>query len=281
MRLTKNEFLAIYWKDMVKFSRSKAMLFSSLIQPILWLIVYGLSMSNNMNMFFPVNPDLTDTLSLNYMTFIAAGVIGMTILFTCLYAGQHLQFDRHYGLMKEMMLSPMPRLQVLAGVTLSGATKALIQTVIIMVFGYFVGVQFFSGFTVVETVVSLLGIFLFAILFSTSLLFISSSIAMRINNHETVQALITLLTLPLFFASNALYPIESLPAAIKIVSYFNPLAYFINGVRYFSVGSDFYFQGIHYSYNSNQLLLSLGFLVVFNLITFLCAYWVFKTAKDF
>ena len=111
-------FLAIYWRDMVKFSRNRALLLSALIQPVLWLVLYGVSMSSNINIFFGEGVAPPGTVSVNYMTFITAGVVGMTILFTCLYSGQNIQFDKQYGLMKEIVVSPMPRFQILLGVTL-------------------------------------------------------------------------------------------------------------------------------------------------------------------
>ncbi|MCK5183756.1 MAG: ABC transporter permease, partial [Candidatus Heimdallarchaeota archaeon] len=238
-----NEFLAIYWRDMVKFFRSRAMLFASLIQPALWLILYGLSMSSNFDMIVQNIPNLPGIISINYMTFIAAGIISMTILFTCLYGGISIQLDKQFGLMKEMIASPMPRSSILSGITLSGITKSLIQTVIIIVLGVILGVQFFNGFTVVQTIISILGIIGFTVLFAMGLMFLSSLISIKIDSHEGVQAMITMLTLPLFFASNALYPISSMPLVIQAISYINPLSYFITGIRYFSLGSDFFALG--------------------------------------
>jgi len=274
-----NEFLAIYWRDMVKFFRSRAMLFASLIQPALWLVLYGLSMSSNFDMIVQNIPNLPGIISINYMTFIAAGIISMTILFTCLYGGISIQLDKQFGLMKEMIASPMPRSSILSGITLSGITKSLIQTVIIIVLGVILGVQFFNGFTVVQTIISILGIFGFTVLFAMGLMFLSSLISIKIDSHEGVQAMITMLTLPLFFASNALYPISSMPLVIQAISYINPLSYFITGIRYFSLGSDFFALGTQYIIGINDLLLSFAFLVGFNIIMYLLAVRAFKKAK--
>ncbi|MFC1487945.1 ABC transporter permease [Thermoproteota archaeon] len=274
-----NEFLAIYWRDMVKFFRSRAMLFASLIQPALWLILYGLSMSSNFDMIAQNIPNLPGIISINYMTFIAAGIISMTILFTCLYGGISIQLDKQFGLMKEMIASPMPRSSILSGITLSGITKSLIQTVIIIVLGVILGVQFFNGFTVVQTIISILGIIGFAILFSMGLMFLSSLISIKIDSHEGVQAMITMLTLPLFFASNALYPTSSMPLVIQAISYINPLSYFITGIRYFSLGSDFFALGTQYMIGINDLLLSFAFLIGFNIVMYLLAVRAFKKAK--
>ncbi len=274
-----NEFLALYWRDMVKFFRSRAMLFASLIQPALWLILYGLSMSSNFDMIVQNIPNLPGIISINYMTFIAAGIISMTILFTCLYGGISIQLDKQFGLMKEMIASPMPRSSILSGITLSGITKSLIQTAIIIVLGVILGVQFFNGFTAVQTIISILGIIGFTVLFAMGLMFLSSLISIKIDSHEGVQAMITMLTLPLFFASNALYPISSMPLVIQAISYINPLSYFITGIRYFSLGSDFFALGTRYIIGINDLLLSFAFLIGFNIVMYLLAVRAFKKAK--
>jgi ABC-2 type transport system permease protein len=274
-------FIAIYWRDMIKFFRNRALLFSALIQPVLWLILYGISMSSNINIFFPNGSTPSGVVSVSYMTFMTAGVVGMTILFTCLYSGQNIQFDKQFGLMKEIVVSPMPRSQILLGVTLGGITKALIQATIVISFGYVLGIQFFFGLTVTGILVAIGGVLLFAMLFSMSLMFLSSAIAMRVKDHNVSQAIITLLTLPLFFASNALYPLDSLPIVLKAAAYLNPLTHFINGMRYFGISSDFYSFGIHYVISLNDLLVSLGFLAGFSIVMFLLAVRAFETTIEF
>ena len=275
----RTEFLTIFWRDMLKFFRIKAMLFTSLIQPALWLAIYGLSMSSNFDLIVPGVPNQQSVVSVNYLTFMAAGVISMTILFTCLYSGISLQFDKQFGLMKEMVASPLPRSHILIGISLSGVTKSLIQSIIILAFGFILGVRFFEGFTIGQTLLSVLGILLFVVSFALGLLFLASTIAMKLESHEGLQGIITLLSLPLFFASNALYPIESLPLVIKMISYVNPLSYFINGLRYFSLGSNFYSFGTYYKYGTYDVLMSLAFLLGFDIIMYLLALRTIKKAK--
>lgn len=274
-------FAAIYWRDMTKFFRSKAILFSALLQPVLWLFLYGISMSSNINVFFADGSNPHGLASVSYMTFMAAGVVGMTILFTCLYAGQNVQFDKQYGLMKEIVVSPMPRSQILFGVTLGGITKALIQITIVILFGYTIGIEFFCGLTIAGTLAAIMGVLLFAVLFSMGLMFLSSAIGMKVRDHNVSQAIITLLTLPLFFASNALYPLDSLPIALKVAGWLNPLTHFINGMRFFGIGSDFYSFGIHYTISTNELLWAFGFLTGFTVIMFFVATEAFETTREF
>ena len=147
----RTEFLTIFWRDMLKFFRIKAMLFTSLVQPALWLALYGISMSSNFDVIIPQIPNIPGVTTVNYLTFMAAGVIALTILFTCLYSGITLQFDKEFGLMKEMVASPLPRSHILIGLSLSGLAKSIIQTLIIIGFGYILGVRFFKDFAFTNT----------------------------------------------------------------------------------------------------------------------------------
>jgi len=275
----RTEFLTIFWRDMLKFIRIKSMLFTSLVQPAIWLALYGLSMSSNFALLAPGGSPPPGVISVNYLTFMAAGVVSLTILFTCLYSGITLQFDKEFGLMKEMVASPLPRSHILLGLSLSGMVKSLIQATVIFLFGYVLGVRFFEGFTLAGAFLSILGILLFVLLLALGLLFLSSMIALKLESHEGLQGVITLLSLPLFFASNALYPITSLPEVIRIASYVNPLSHFINGFRYFSLGSDFYAFGVHYSYGPYDILISLAFLIIFDIVTYLLALRTIKKSK--
>jgi ABC-2 type transport system permease protein len=273
------EFMTVFWRDMIKFWRLKAMLFAALIQPVLWLALFGIGMSDSFAKNVPSFPVPAGALEVDYLTFIAAGIISMTVLFTCLYSGVFLQLDRQFGLLKQIVVSPMERSHILFGLTISGTVKSLIQVIIIVAFGLVLGVEMFKGFSAGDAVVAFLGILGFTVLFATGLMFLSSAISLKIESHEGVQAVITMLTLPLFFASNALYPIESLPWALKGVSLLNPLTYYIDGVRYFGIGDDFYSFGTHYEFTDNDVLMALAALVVFNILAYILAAVTVKNAK--
>jgi ABC-2 type transport system permease protein len=238
-------------------------------------------MTNNINLFYSSGTAPLGAVSVSYMTFMTAGVVGMTILFTCLYSGQNIQFDKQYGLMKEIVVSPMPRSQILLGLTLAGITKALIQVAIVISFGYVLGVNFFFGLSLGMILAAVGGVLIFAVLFSAGLMFLSSAIAMRVRDHNVSQAIITLFTLPLFFASNALYPLENLPEVLKAVAYLNPLTHFINGMRYFGISPNFYSFGIQYSTSVYELLISLAFLFGFGVLMFVLAHRAFDKATEF
>jgi ABC-2 type transport system permease protein len=236
-------------------------------------------MSGSFNLIATETPLRQGFISVNYLTFMAAGVVSLTILFTCLYSGTYVQFDMQFGLMKEMVASPIKRSHILLGLSLSGLTKALIQTTIILCFGLILGVNFFAGFTILRVMLSVLGILLFVILFSMGLMFLALTLGITIEGHDSIQSVITLLTLPLFFASNALYQMNSLPIAIQVASSFNPLSYFINGIRYFSIGQKFYSMGTYYEFGTIDMLVSLAVLSVFTFAMYLLAMRAIKRVK--
>ncbi|MCJ7443935.1 MAG: ABC transporter permease [Methanotrichaceae archaeon] len=273
-----SEFLTIYWRDMLRFFRFRALLFSSLVQPALWLALYGAAMSSNFSRFTFALTIPPGDISVSYLTFLGAGVIALTTLFTSLFGGVSLLFDKNWGLMREIFASPTPRTHIIIGVGLSGVTKSILQVVVIMVFGLLIGVEFFQGYSIFETATAILGILVFVAIFSLGFLFFSSAISMSMETPESLQGIITLLSLPLFFASNALYPIDSFPPFIQYLSLLNPLTYLIYGLRYFAIGTDFYAMGYHYSYDLQQTIVAFLALVFFCVLMFLLAWRVFEKA---
>ncbi|HIH75679.1 MAG TPA: ABC transporter permease [Methanosarcina sp.] len=269
-------FLTIYWRDMLRFVRFRALLFSSLVQPALWLAFFGIAMSNNFERLtatMPVDPGVR---TVGYLTFIGAGVIAMTTLFTSLFGGTVLLFDKNWGLMRETLSSPLPRIHVIIGIGLSGMTKSFIQAAVIMGFGLLLGVKFFEGYTPVQILYSLAGIMAFVGTFSLGFLFLSAAIAITMESPEGMQAVITLLTMPFFFTSNALYPVNSFPPVLRALSTINPLTHLVSGIRYFAIGSDFSAIGIRYTYTYEGVIISYLALLVFAGIMFFIARWRFS-----
>lgn len=272
------EFLTVYWREMIRFVRFRAQLFSSLLQPALWMAFFGVAMSSNLDRFASAIPAPAGVIPLDYLTFMAAGVIAMTTLFTSLFGGMSLLFDKNWGLMREMLASPMPRTHIMFGVSLSGMTKSFIQVSIIMAFGLLLGVQFFPGYSATRIALSILGIFAFVAAFSLGFLLFSSAISMRLESPEGLQGIMTLLTLPLFFVSNALYPVQAFPPLLQALSVYNPLTHLVNGIRYFALGSDFFAVGAHYTSTTADVLGSFAYLAVFAAVMYLLARWTFEKA---
>jgi ABC-2 type transport system permease protein len=272
-------FLTIYWRDMLRFVRFRTLLFTSLVQPALWLAFFGVAMSNNFDRLTATVPAIPGVRSVGYLTFIGAGVIAMTTLFTSLFGGTVLLFDKNWGLMRETLSSPLPRIHIIIGIGLSNMTKSFIQATVIMIFGLLLGVQFFQGYTLTQTLFSILGVMLFVGAFSLGFVFLSAAIAITMESPEGMQAVITLLTMPFFFTSNALYPANSFPPILRALSTINPLTHLVSGIRYFAIGSDFSSIGIRYTYTMGEVIISFISLLAFAGIMFLIARWRFTKVK--
>ena len=271
-------FITIYWRDMIRFVRFKTLLVSSLLQPALWLAFFGIAMSSSFDSLMVGMPVMPGVYRVGYLTFMGAGIIAMTTLFTSLFGGIVILFDKNWGLMREILASPMNRNHIIFGIGLSGVTKSFIQAIIIMVFGILIGAAFFSGFTAVQVIIGVVGILAFVGMFALGFLFLSAAIAISMESPEGLQGVTTLLTMPIFFASNALYPIDSFPEILKIMSVYNPMTLLITGIRYFAIGPDFIALGKYYQYTPGDILMSYLGLVVFTALMFVLAWWRFKKA---
>jgi ABC-2 type transport system permease protein len=270
------EFHAIYWREMIKYFRFKSVLITSMIQPVMWLAFFGLAMSDSFDKLTSLVPNDPSVPVVKYITYMGAGIIAMDVLFSSLFGGTTLMFDKKFSLLRETLASPVPRSHIILGVGLSGVTKALFQTFIIIGFGRFVGMDFFKGYTFTETLVAIVGITLLVSIFTLGFLFLSGSIAISIDNPEGMQSILTLVSMPIFFASNALYPIDGFPTFLKVLSMFNPLTLLAGGIRYFALGTNFSVMGDHYIYTSLDIAVSFLGLIFFALVMLSAAMWRFN-----
>lgn len=269
-------FHAVYWREMLKFFRFKSVLFSSLIQPVMWLAFFGLAMSKSFDELIAMLPTIPGVPTVDYLSYMGAGIIAMDVLFSSLFGGTSLLFDKKFSLLKETIASPISRINIVLGIGLSGVTKAFIQTFIIIAFGKVIGMDFFKGYTLQQTVISIIGIFLLVGIFTLGFLFLSGSIAITVDEPEGMQSILTLLSMPLFFVSNALYPVDAFPRFLQVISVFNPLSLLANGIRYFALGTNFSVMGNHYIYTSTDIILSFAGLILFSLVTLAAVLWRFN-----
>jgi ABC-2 type transport system permease protein len=271
-------FTTIYWRDMIRFVRFKTLLVSSLLQPALWLAFFGIAMSSSFDALVAGIPAIPGVPQVGYLTFMGAGIIAMTTLFTSLFGGIVILFDKNWGLMREILASPMNRNHIIFGIGLSGVTKSFIQAIVIMVFGILIGAAFFAGFSALQVIIGIIGILAFVGMFALGFLFLSAAIAISMESPEGLQGVTTLLTMPIFFASNALYPIDSFPEVLKIIAVFNPMTMLVTGIRYFTIGPEFMAMGKYYHYTPSVVILSYLGLVIFTVLMFTLALWRFKKA---
>ena len=226
-------FTTIYWRDMIRFVRFKTLLFASLLQPALWLAFFGIAMASNFDRLLAGVPVPPGVHVIGYLTFMGAGIIAMTTLFTSLFGGIVILFDKNWGLMREILASPMDRNHIIFGIGLSGSDEVFYPG------DHHHGLwdpargRVFSGYSLMQTAVSVSG----SLRSSQCSRSASSSSQLRSRYRwrarKGLQGVITLLTMPIFFASNALYPIDAFPEFLKVMSMYNPMTYLINGITVF------------------------------------------------
>ncbi len=270
------EFRAIYWREMLKYFRYKSMLITSMIQPVMWLAFFGLAMSDSFDKLTSLVPNEPGVPVVAYISYMGAGIIAMDVLFSSLFGGTTLMFDKKFSLLRETLASPVPRSHIILGIGLSAVTKALFQTFIIIGFGRLVGMEFFKGYTLIETLIAIAGITLLVAIFTLGFLFLSGSIAITVENPEGMQSILTLVSMPIFFVSNALYPIDGFPTFLKVLSMFNPMTLLAGGIRYFALGTNFSVMGNHYIYTTVDIVVAFLGLIFFALVMLSAAMWRFN-----
>ncbi len=205
----------ILWlRELKKYLRSRAQIVASLGTPLMYLAVLG----------FGLGPVFRRAGQGSYLQFMAPGVIGMTVLFTAMFSGIAMLWDRQFGFLKETLVAPVPRVQIMIGRTLGGATVAVLQGFIIF------GVTLLLGFrpaSVLAVPVAFLIIALIAVVFAA----LATAIGSSLKEMAGFQMVMNFLVMPLWFLSGALYPLQGLPFALAVLTRVDPLTYGIDGVR--------------------------------------------------
>ena len=209
--------IAIYtlWvREVKKYFRSRSRIIGSLGQPVLFLVALG----------FGLGPTFKAAGQGDYIQFLVPGIIAMSILFLAIFSGINVIWDRQFGFLKETLVAPVPRWQIMLGRTLGGATVAILQGFIVF------GISFLAGFKLVNPAylpITLVFMALIALFFTA----LGTAIASVLEDMHGFQLIMNFLVMPIFFLSGALFPLENLPKALGIVVRFNPLSYGVDGIR--------------------------------------------------
>jgi ABC-2 type transport system permease protein len=205
----------ILWlRQIKKYLRSRSRIIGSLGQPVLFLIAFG----------FGFGSIYQKAGGGNYIQFLAPGIILMSVLFTAVFTGIDLIWDRQFGFLKETLVAPVSRLEIVFGKTLGGATVATIQGLIVFFLTLFVG---FRPSNIYMLPVGFIFIFMVALLFTS----LGITIASTLEDMQGFQLIMNFLVMPTFFLSGALFPLQGAPKALQIVGRADPLTYGIDGLR--------------------------------------------------
>ncbi len=252
------DIYTIWLREMIRYSRSKSRIVSSLAMPIIWLALLGNALGGMMSG--------TDTLpgGMTYVQFIAPGIIGMTILFTSVFAGISIIFDREFGFLKEILVAPVSRVSIVLGKAVGGTTTAMIQGMIMFVLALLLGVSFTSEFGLG---LGFLIAMVFMFLIGLSFVSLGIAIASKIESMEGFQMIMSFLVMPMFFLSGALFPLDTLPPWLRFLTYIDPLTYGVDGLRAAIQGTSV----AHF-----PILLDLGVLSLFCLLLLFLGAYLFK-----
>jgi ABC-2 type transport system permease protein len=209
-----NAIYILWLRELKRYTRSRAQIIASLGQPLLYLFVLG----------FGLGPVFQKSGNGSYLQFVAPGVVGMSVLFTSIFSGIGLLWDRQFGFLKETLVAPVPRITVMIGKTLGGATVALIQGLLVMI------VCLIAGFRPVSLAALPLAFF-FMILTAVVFSGLGVAIGSVLQDMQGFQLIMNFLVMPIFFLSGALFPLDGLPKILNIVTRIDPLTYGIDGLR--------------------------------------------------
>ena len=243
-----NVVYILWLREVKKYLRSRAQIVASLGTPLMYLAVLG----------FGLGPVFRRAGQGSYLQFMAPGVIGMTVLFTAMFSGIAMLWDRQFGFLKETLVAPVPRVQIMIGRTLGGATVAVIQGAIIFAVTLLVG---FRPAGVLAVPTAFLLIALIAVVFAA----LATAIGSSIKEMQGFQMVMNFLVMPLWFLSGALYPLEGLPAALKVLTRADPLTYGVDGVRATMLGAS------HFT-----LTLDVGVLLAVGVLFVIAGAWRFS-----
>ena len=205
---------ALWLREVKRYLRSRPQIIASLGQPLLYLLVLGFGLGS---VFQRAGQG-------SYIQFVAPGVIGMGVLFTSIFSGIGLLWDRQFGFLKETLVAPVPRLQIMAGRTLGGATIAIIQGTLVLILCMLVGFRP-QGFAAIPQA------FLFMVLIAIVFAALGTAIGSTLRDMQGFQMIMNFLIMPIFFLSGALFPLTNLPTPLLVATRLDPLSYGVDGLR--------------------------------------------------
>jgi ABC-2 type transport system permease protein len=213
------EKIYILWlREIKKYLRSKPRIIGSLGSPLLYLLVLGFGL----NSFLDVG-------DVSYINFIFPGIIAMSVLFSAMFSGISVIWDKQFGFLKEILVAPIPRFMVMLGKTLGGATAAVIQGLLVFIIALIIGVEV-QGFFGVFIAILFMG------LIGMTFTALGICFASRMDDMNAFPLVINFVMMPLFFLSGALFPLEGVPKALKIAALLDPLTYGVDALRYGFIG---------------------------------------------
>jgi ABC-2 type transport system permease protein len=251
-----NGILAIWYREWKVFLREKSRIVASIVSPILWLVVFGGGLGSSVSV-----------VGMNYQTFIYPGILAQAVIFSSIFFGVYIVWDRKIDFLKEVMVAPISRSSMFIGKVVGGATDSMVQSLILLLIGAVLGwVGFIPGLHL--TVASFLWALLILFITTVSLVSVGLIIGSVMESPEGFQLISSFLLFPIFFLSGALFPLNGLPAWITPLTRIDPVTYSVDALRNVILGrSEFH------------LALDLGIMIAFAAAMILVGTYAFEKMK--
>jgi ABC-2 type transport system permease protein len=269
------ETIALTRREIKKWLKNPFLLFMMLIQPVIWLGLFGKAF--NLSSLVSVPPEVISQLppalqvqvpellnqvlsetfggTTDYFTFMAAGMLSVVVLFTAMFSGMSVVWDRRFGFLNKLLVAPISRGSIVLAKVFSSVIRSMLQGLLIFGVAFGFGLQVGNAFGILD----FLGVLVTLFLLSLGLTSMFLAITIRIKSHETVIAVANLLNLPLTFASNALFPIKQMPTWLQMIANLNPISYAADAVRSFILHSN---AGL----DMPQLAVDFQYMIIFALV---------------
>lgn len=206
----------IWLREIKAFMRERSRIVGMIGQPLLYLLIVGQGIASGLSLNRASG-------QVGYLLFMYPGIIGMSVLFTSIFSGVSIIWDREFGFLKEVLVAPVPRWAVAVGKILGGATIAMAQSIILIALAPFIGVGL--------SVVVVLELLLICFLISVAITGVGVFIAAGMRSMQGFQMLMNFLVMPLYFLSGAMFPVSSAPTWMKALMNIDPLTYGVDALR--------------------------------------------------
>ena len=239
---------ALWYREFKVFLNERSPILSAVFLPMFWYFIFGSGVGS------------ITTTGVNYQHFIFPGFLAMTIIFSSLFNGAYIVWDKKIDFLKEVLIAPLSRTTIFVGKVAGGMTDALIQAFILIIIGAIIGIPF--------TVVNILYTVFILFIFTIGLVSLGLIIGSFLENPESFGLVSSFVVYPLFLLSGALYPLDTLPSWMKILTHLDPATFAVDGLRNVILGI-----------SSMSLAQNLSVLIAFDVSLILIGTWAFNRMK--
>ena len=221
--------LAITELELRKIRHDQSQIWLRVVQPVLWLAVFGVTFSKIRSI---------PTGDFTYLQFMTPGILAQSVIFVAIFYGIVVVWERDLGLLNKLLSTPAPRSAIVMGKALAAGARGLLQAIAILIIALIMRIE------LIITPLSILGVFTIIVLCGMCFSSMSIALASVLRNRERMMGIGQAIMMPLFFASNAIYPISIMPSWLKVIAIANPLSYIVDATRSLLVTGDFSSMGV-------------------------------------